>query len=74
MSKVTRRKPTNLSRAPNLITQRARQRMSRKKAKHLCIGGALDGHMLCLMTSGTLPFTLNGMRGFYNNEMKWVSL
>lgn len=74
MAKVTRRKPTNMSRAPNLVTQRARQRIGRRKSPKKCIGGALDGHTLYLMSAGTLAFTLNGMRGFYNKEMKWVSL
>lgn len=74
MAKVTRRKPTNMSRAPNLVTQRSRQRIGRRNSKFHCRDGALKGHILCLMTAGTLPFTLNGMKGFYDSEMRWVSL
>jgi hypothetical protein len=74
MAKVTRRKPSNMSRAPNLVTQRARQRIGRRKTAERCNGGALDGHTLYLMSAGTLPFTLNGMRGYYDSFMKWVEL
>ncbi len=74
MAKVTRRRYTNMSRSPSLVTQRARQRIGRRKAAERCKGGALDGHTLYLMSAGTLPFTLNGMKGYYNSFMDWVAL
>jgi hypothetical protein len=45
-----------------------------KKTKFLCDGGVLDGHKLFLTTNGTMPFSIKGVKGYYNNAMKWVAL
>lgn len=35
-------------------------------------GGPID--RLMMHSSGTLPFSLQGMRGYYDNENRWVEL
>ncbi len=45
-----------------------------KKTKFLCEGGVLDGHKLFLTTNGTMPFSIRGVKGYYDNAMQWVEL
>jgi hypothetical protein len=45
-----------------------------KKIKLLCSDGLLDGHALYLTTPGTMPFSIRGVKGYYNNCMKWVPM
>ena len=45
-----------------------------KKKKLLCSDGLLDGHALYLTTPGTMPFSIRGVKGYYNNDMEWIAL
>ncbi len=45
-----------------------------KKTKFVCEGGVLDGHKLFLTTNGTMPFSIRGVKGYYDNAMQWVAL
>tara|TARA_R110000850_G_scaffold223818_1_gene349389 strand:- start:72 stop:284 length:213 start_codon:yes stop_codon:yes gene_type:complete len=44
-----------------------------KKTKFTCSGGALDGYKLYLTTPGTMAFSINGVKGYYNSNMDWVA-
>jgi len=76
MPYVCTRKPSNMSRRPDLASRLLATSKRRIKAKirFICEGGALDGHKLYLSTPGTMPFTINGITGYYNSLMKWVEL
>lgn len=58
----------------NILKKRFSLRKPALKKKLECKGGALSGHTLYLSTAGTMPFSLNGRRGFYNSDMNWVEL
>lgn len=45
---------------------------STRKTKHVMHGGPLGGQTLYLTSPGTLPFTLNGETGRYDNTNTWV--
>jgi hypothetical protein len=45
-----------------------------KKTKFVCEGGVLHGHKLFLTTNGTMPFSIRGVKGYYDNAMRWVAL
>lgn len=45
-----------------------------KKSAFKCNGGAIDGHILYMSSAGTMVFTLNGVKGYYDLQMKWVQL
>lgn len=68
------RKPTNKSNKPNFMSQRKAAVKSKAKTKMKCKGGALDGETLFLSTAGTMAFSLNGVKGYYNHLMEWVGL
>lgn len=65
-------KPSNMSKGSNLISQRKAVTKRKSKKKLSCKGGPLDGEFLYLSVGGTLPFSMNGFKGFYNRDMKWV--
>ena len=72
--KVTKVKPSYKGKRPNLISQRKQSVRSVKKSKYYCTDGPLDNSYLYMTTPGTFAFTLFGMKGFYNLEMKWCEL
>ena len=41
------------------------------KYKHRCVGGPLGKGILMLSSPGTLVFTINGQKGYYDKDMKW---
>jgi hypothetical protein len=45
-----------------------------KKTKLSCHDGLLIGHNLYLTTPGTMTFSIRGVKGYYDNAMKWVAL
>ncbi|MAG68421.1 MAG: hypothetical protein Tp138OMZ00d2C19078221_12 [Prokaryotic dsDNA virus sp.] len=47
---------------------------SRIKARHMLHGGPLDGHKVCLCTSGTIPFSMGEYRGYYDMSNQWCGL
>ena len=51
----------------------AKRKLSAAKTNFKCKGGALDGQYLYLTTAGTVTFELNGQKGYYNNEMEWIT-
>ncbi len=44
------------------------------KTPHVMEGGPWDGKVLRLHTPGTLPFTVQGQTGRYNEKNRWVAL
>ena len=45
-----------------------------KTREYYLQGGPFDGQFLRVESTGTLPFTANNMHGYYNLNMRWVSL
>lgn len=71
---VCSRKHTNMSSTPSLVTQRKKVVKRQAKTKMKCKGGLLNGESLYLSTAGTMPFSIGGIKGFYNHLMNWVEL
>ena len=71
---ICTRKPSNMSARPNFCSRRKSAIKKVFKIKFKCDDGALCGHTLYLSTAGTMAFTLNGVKGYYNGSMKWVDL
>ena len=71
---VCNRKPTNLRKEPNLISQRKRQVKTNRKNPFKCVGGLLGGETLYLSSPGTMAFSIGGCVGFCDHKMEWVQL
>ena len=71
---ICTRSPRNMASRPNLISRMKASSKRAHKSANKCLGGILDGHTLYLSTAGTMPFSIGGIKGYYNNEMKWCEL
>jgi len=71
---ICTRKPSNMSAKPDFASRRKSAVKRKFLSRFKCSDGALAGHTLYLSCAGTMPFTLNGVKGFYNNVMEWVQL
>lgn len=72
--RVTKRKYTNTSKGYDICSSRKSRSKRVLKSAYKCFGGVLDEHKLFLSTTGTLPFSIGGVRGYYDSSMRWVEL
>ena len=45
-----------------------------RKTKYRMNGGPLHDMVFYLESAGTLPFSMHGQYGYYNEKCKWISL
>tara|TARA_R110000782_G_scaffold147137_1_gene239916 strand:- start:254 stop:493 length:240 start_codon:yes stop_codon:yes gene_type:complete len=71
---ICTRKPGCMSPGVNFAKTCKRRTKLIKKRLHKCSDGPLDGVSLCLSSLGTLPFSIRGVKGFYDASMNWCKL
>ena len=71
---ICTRKPSCMTAGTNYAkTCKRRTKIINKRLRE-CVSGPLDGVKLCLSSGGTLPFSINGLKGFYDAQMEWCNL
>lgn len=66
--------PSFVKKKPGLPRRQPAFKIRLKKAPHfqyICVGGPFSGKTVWLTSAGTLPFAVDGYKGFYDRNMEW---